>query len=114
MQLVSNILQFLSSAHARIEIWASDSDDPQAETFKDLIKSDLNEKIDIRTVQDDFKKIVLHLGIEAGRPITRGEVDPNYPFPGHFCPPGYHILPESLKKVMDELYVEGMTIVNRY
>ena len=127
---MNDILSFLSTAFSKCEAyelstheipkWGTRED--EAEGFKAWLRNVLKQPIDIRTYEEDFKEIVMTLGIHADREITWKDVQPdcpeykaNIPYPKE-----NRTMFKSGEDLCDELYVYGsfiikpLTVVERY
>lgn len=108
------ILNFLKTAVSKVNDYTPGVNESfdRGQYAKHLLMIELDEKIDVRTMMADFYPLVLFLGVESGHNIKRGDIDPTDKFPDSPCPLRMQSIPESFRKLMGELYQEGMEVVN--
>ena len=94
------ILDFLNMVESKVKSYNPYPDEEyhgRAGIVKMWFECEFNQTVDIRRAFSDFKKLVLHIGIEAG--------ETNF-HPSLVC------IPESARDLMKDLYKNGMEIID--
>jgi len=114
MSSICTILDFLEMATKRIEAYAPDPIEnvthSNVEYFKWAINGELHKSIDIRTPFEDFKTIVMWLGVEGEFEIKRGDLGPG-PNPDTIAPIETCFCP-TFRVLCGELYKSGVCVLD--